>query len=299
MTTPYLPDFQFQGPADNCELDGKALGWLSCTTYAEAMQIDASTLGAKKPTGCEVRDAIVPRDTTGGTSLDQVAGAAYRGWGVSVDVRTGRNYATPTEAILAIDRGATGVVQISTGPTLGTPFASTRTPISHAVIAVDIRGYGSTAPDEVRVGDPANRRRAFEWWPWGLLTRAAAALQIYGEDDSRILGAGRMYVGIGPDKEPHYHRGAERGYLAQTGYPRRMIVTSPTRERRINVRSGPGTAFPVVDSLPRGTVVRVHGYVNGELFRGGTTPAGSDDWLTLDHAGTLYVHRSGLREATS
>ena len=76
----YLPTFQAQNPA----ISGYSLGWSSCTAFSTAMQIDAATAGAKRPTGAEVRQQT--GDTTGGLNLGQVD-AASQHWGVDLDVR--------------------------------------------------------------------------------------------------------------------------------------------------------------------------------------------------------------------
>lgn len=74
----YLPRFQAQLNAAD------PYGGLSCTAYSTAMQIDAATLGAKTPTGQQVRAQT--GDYSGGLNLAE-ADAAAQHWGVDLDVR--------------------------------------------------------------------------------------------------------------------------------------------------------------------------------------------------------------------
>ena len=68
------PAFQHQGPDANCVIDGQKLGWLSCTAYAMAMLIDASTGGARRPKGCRVRRLVAPENVIGGRGNDTILG---------------------------------------------------------------------------------------------------------------------------------------------------------------------------------------------------------------------------------
>lgn len=76
----YLPTFQAQNPA----ISGYSLGWSSCTAYSAAMAGDFDTLGAKRPTGKQVR--VLTGDTTGGLNLSQVDEALLKGW--AIDLQT-------------------------------------------------------------------------------------------------------------------------------------------------------------------------------------------------------------------
>ena len=75
MTNAARPVFQHQGPATNCVIGGRKLGWSSCTAYAMAMGIDSATGGAHRPTGCKIRDLTDDTDDHG-TNLRQVAEVA-------------------------------------------------------------------------------------------------------------------------------------------------------------------------------------------------------------------------------
>jgi len=71
----HLPRFQAQNPA----ISGYRYGWVSCTAFATAMVIDATTGGVKTPTGGKVRsltDEPVPDRKSPGLSLAQVDEAA-------------------------------------------------------------------------------------------------------------------------------------------------------------------------------------------------------------------------------
>src|SRR6266576_2147551 len=94
MTNAARPVFQHQGPATNCVIGGRRLGWSSCTAYAMAMGIDSATAGAHRPTGCKIRDLTDDTDDHG-TNLRQVADVAEAHYGVRVSLRTGPNATTP------------------------------------------------------------------------------------------------------------------------------------------------------------------------------------------------------------
>lgn len=205
----YRPAFQPQLPASRCIINGKPLGGLSCSAYGMAMQIDRSTLGKERPSGCEVRRRT--GDTTGGLTLPQVAGAALS-YGVNISVRTGSNVGRPTLAAAVLRGEGSLTVQIGTKPLLSTPQRATATAINHLVFVNEGRGWNDNGtPDEVLVYDPAadGRDRPYHvdegpsWWPWSLLLSAAAALEPWGEGDPRgRLGFGKLYMGIGPSTQP-------------------------------------------------------------------------------------------------
>ena len=298
MTQPMVPVHQFQGPATNCVIRGKALGWLSCTAYSMAMLIDRATLGEKRPTGCDVR--YDTGDTTGGLTLPQVAAVAEREYGVDIEVRVGSNVASTEYVARRLREGHPVLVQGNAGAMLGTPFRSTAGFVNHAVLANHGEGWGWQnglyVPARVYVGDPAaggqraswgTAPKGFQWWPWSLLVKFAALLRPWGDGDSRVLGSNRWYCGIGPDTEPHAHL-AFRG-IETNPMPERFISTAPTG-RRVNVRSGPGTQHPVVFTIPSRHEVLAYQYTPS-----GQELAGSRRWFG-DHSGTLWVHSSHLRK---
>jgi hypothetical protein len=296
MTQPMVPVHQFQGPATNCVIRGKALGWLSCTAYSMAMLIDRATLGAKRPSGCDVRWHT--GDIDGGLRLSQVAAVAEREYGVDIEVRVGSNVCSPTYAAGKLRDGHPVLLQGDAIAMVDTRFRTTAGSVNHAVLLNDGRGWhlsgGVWVPSEVRVGDPAaggqrsswgTAPKGFQWWPWALVLEFAAKLRPSG--DSRILGPGRWYAGIGPDTEPHAHL-AFRG-IETTPMPERFLATAPTG-RRVNVRSGPSTQHPVVF-----TIASRHEVLAFQYTPSGEELNGSRRWFG-DHSGTLWVHDSGLRK---
>ncbi len=103
MTELPRPVFQRQGPAANCKISGKELGWESCTAYSMAMGIDAFTGGRHRPSGCKIREAT--GDTVGGLTLRQVADAAQSRYGIRVAVRSGGTTIAPEKAARLIRAG--------------------------------------------------------------------------------------------------------------------------------------------------------------------------------------------------
>lgn len=290
MPVPQRPErFEAQNPA----ISGCKLGWLSCTCFACSMGVNKSTLGKKDPTGCAVRTAT--GDTSGGTSLPQVAKVAKDKYGVVMDVRTGINYATPYQLAQALKAGRACEVQGNSSALLNTIFRSTGTGVNHAVLANDARGWQGDYPEEVLVYDSAadGRRAGWgtaakgpDWWPWNILLRFAAALKPWGDRDPRILGPGKVYVGIFPDTEPHYH--ATFGGVKTTPWPDLMTIDPPGAAQLQNVRRGPSTAHPIAKTLKVGTPFTAWQKAKGQLL------AGSDVWYG-DHDGVLWVHSSGVR----
>jgi hypothetical protein len=290
-----VPAHQFQGPATNCIIRGKALGWLSCTAYSMAMLIDRATLGEKRPSGCDVR--FNTGDTTGGLTLPQVAGVAEREYGVDIEVRVGSQVASPAYAASKLRNGHPVLLQGNAGAMLGTSQRSTAGFVNHAILLNHGRGWKADGtPSEVLVFDPAaggqpaswgRAPKGPQWWPWSLVLKFAALLRPWGDHDPRVLGSGRWYCGIGPDTEPHVHlkfRGIETNPL-----PERFIATAPSG-RRVNVRSGPSTSFPVQFTIPPGRLALVWQYTPS-----GQHLAGSSRWFG-DHDGKWWVHDSGLRK---
>lgn len=113
----YLPVFAPQNPA----LNGYALGWLSCTAYSAQMAADFDTLGAKRPTGEQIRR--LTGDTTGGLTLAQVDAALLEGW----DVNLNTIYRLPwADFAKAIDAGKGAILQGSYAPIADSKFDAGR-----------------------------------------------------------------------------------------------------------------------------------------------------------------------------
>lgn len=288
MSEPSRPRFQPQGPASNCVIDGKALGWLSCSAYGMAMGIDRSTLGAKRPSGCEVRRRT--GDTVGGLTLPQVAAVAAQ-YGVTVELHVGSNVCSPAYAARKCRAGRGFGLQGNTGPLVRTRFKSTGGAVNHFVWVNEVRGGTADVPSEALVYDPAGDGRrsdidqAPSWWPWGLVLDFAAALHPWGEDDHRVLGRGKFYAGILPDTEPHVH--LHYGGKRTSPFPDRTTAYAPSG-RRVNVRAAPTTTARIVDYLTIGERFTAYQKTSGQLL------AGSRVWYG-NHNGAGWVHESGLR----
>lgn len=245
MPTAYRPVFQTQLPDCRCRIGGKCLGGLSCSAYGMAMQIDRSTLGARRPTGCAVRAGT--GDTTGGLTLRQVADVASDDYGVRILRFVSTDATKPRVVADALRAGRSVTAQIGTRPLLGTSFRSTAGAINHLVLVNEGRDWGEDGyPEEVLVFDPAadGRDRDYHvdqgpsWWPWDLFLRACAALQPWGEDDPRTTGPGRIWCGIGPDTEPHVI--LRYGGVKTKPFPDRMRAIDPPGKRKtVSVRSRP------------------------------------------------------------
>ena len=200
------PRMQHQGPDWRCKINGKMLGWVSCTAYSMAMGIDASTLGAKKPTGCEVRKHT--NDLVKGLTLSQVAAVAAETYGVTVKVRTGKHTIAPDKAWEQASLGRGFVLQGNCDALINTKFRSTKGAVNHAVWVNRVRGGTPGHPKEARVFDPAADGRHApwgtadkgpSWWPWETVVAFAANLR---NDSGQKLGSGRMYAGFVPKPAP-------------------------------------------------------------------------------------------------
>lgn len=278
----YRPAFQPQLPDSRCNIGGLWLGAESCTSYAMAMLIDRSTLGAKHPSGCAVREAT--GDRVGGTTLPQNATAA-KGWGVSVSVYTGSNVVKPAYAARRIRAGAGAVLQGNTGALIHTSFRSTQGPVNHAIYVNEVRGGTLDEPAEALVYDPCadGRDRTYHvdqgpsWWPWWLVKSFAAALEPNG-DGTIPLGSGKFYIGFGPDTDlmVRLHSGARKA--------------SPLPDRTRARRDG-----TVVHSRPGTTGYRVGTLDQGELFVGYQYwQASNGSWWVGNQTNDRWVLRSRL-----
>lgn len=294
---PFHPTVQHQGPACHCVIDGKCLGWLSCTCYGVAMGIDQWTLGAQRPSGCAIRRMIVPRDTTGGTTLPQAAGSAAQ-LGVHIDTRVGNNVASTGYIAGQLRLFRPINVQGDAGALVGTAFASTRGRVNHDVHVAYGSGWhknsnGILVPSKVLVYDPAANGSiagdAPDWWPWDLLVKFAGMLRpAYPNATYELRDAvpHSMYAGLFPlPKVPLRYTGT-----VKRATPRYYSVTPPGGgSRRINIRSGPSTKYAIVRTLAAGdTFVAFQTNPQGQLLAGSRSWEGSQD-------GKLWAHVSGLR----
>lgn len=288
------PRFQQQGPASRCKIDGQSLGWVSCTAYAMAMGIDRATLGAQRPSGCEVRRFT--KDTVEGLFLRQVADVAQEAFGVRVKVRTGPRVCTPAVAARQARLGRGFVLQGNTRPLLTTKFKSNETPANHAVWVNEVRGGTDEVPDEAFVFDPAADHRRHDisqgpaWWPWETVLAFAAALALSGGEHPRTLGANRMYAGFVPRTKTEL--AFKFGGAKTTPFPDRVRADAP-KGHRVNVRRRPDRlqSVDIVDRLHDGEL-----FVAFQRTEAGARPPGSRSRIWYgNREGTEWIHESGLR----
>ncbi len=190
----YRPKFQREGPAGACVLDGQQLGWKICTSLSFAMGIERATRGAVLLTGCMVRDEILPRDVTGGTTIEQNARVADL-HGVHVGTHTGSGVASPRLVGLSLQSGRGVSLAGNTLPT-------GRGNVNHNIWLNECVGGQVGIPAQVYVYDPWSAGP--KWWSWSQVFAFARALHPYGEGDPRTLqnmGISGVYCGIFPDTE--------------------------------------------------------------------------------------------------
>lgn len=200
---------QDQGPADRCVIDGKALGWLSCTAYSAAMVLDAATCGRVQISGCTVRKRT--GDTVGGLMLSQVE-PVIEAYGISVRRKTGSDYADAAYIADRLRKGHPAIFQGNAGVLIDTIYQSTAGWVNHAVAAPGKTQNwrivnGLYRPDHVLIHDPAaDGRLDFadgpQWWTWATLMRFTGALRPWGDSDSRVLGYGRAYAAFLTPEQP-------------------------------------------------------------------------------------------------
>lgn len=212
------PLHQDQGPADRCVIDGKNLGWLSCTAYAAAMALDAATCGRIRVTGCTIRWKT--GDTTGGLMLSQVE-KVIEGYGIPVRRKTGSDYADAKYLANRLAVHHPSILQGNAGALIDTIHQSTAGYVNHAVaLSGEAQQWrtvnGLYRPDYVLVDDPAaDGRLDFaqgpQWWPWGTVLRFAGALRPWGDADGRTLGYGRAWAAFLVPSKPEFLVRVEAG----------------------------------------------------------------------------------------
>ncbi len=291
---PVRPAFQHQGPANNCVIAGKKLGWKSCTAYAMAMLIDVATHGEHRPKGARIRKLVDPRDAEGGLTLRQVADVAEEHFGVRVAVRTGANTIPTAVAVKRIRRGRGFLLQ-------GNNEGFGRSAVNHAIWVNEVRGGTPDEPREALVYDP--QRQKPKWIPWTKVLRFGATLRLDAAG-TRRLGEGRLYAGFPPkpmtpaeekDLPAPIDDGGVRlrfGARRTTTFPDRTRANPPPG-RRVIVRRRP-------DRMRKRDIVDTLGpnepFVAYQVTTEGKKPPGSESrvWYGNKH-GTEWVHESGLR----
>jgi hypothetical protein len=299
MTAAVRPVFQKQGPASNCVISHRKLGWKSCTAYAMAMGIDSATAGRRRPTGCKIR--TLTGDLSEGITLSQVAAVAEATFHVRMTVRTGRQATSPKFAARAANGGCGFVLQGNTGALPARLRAGGATPCNHAVWVNEVRGGTIDVPDEALVYDPAAdaRRPGIDkgptWWTWESVIAFAGALEL--DTAGRRLGRGRMYAGFTPRRPAQAPVAVVDGPTFQFGAVKTnpfpdQVRARPPAGRRVNVRSRPDRLLPedIVDRLPDGA-----GFIAFQFLTTGAKPAGSNSGTWYGNRdGTEWVHESGL-----
>jgi hypothetical protein len=271
------------------QLDGSRYASLNCTCAAAAMALDRATIGQKRTTAAQIR--AYTGDTSGGTNLAQVTNVLRARYGVDMLVRYGAPIATFDEHLYD-GRGA--ILQGASSATRGTRFQASETfGGNHAWYVSEGRGWrltnGVHVPTDYLVFDPlADGRRAGIaespfWLPREYLLTFARRLVVSG---STQLGFGKVYAAFTRDTEPHFH--AAHGATRTSPFPDRTRGTAPTG-KRVNVRSGPSTTYPIVDYLSTGDLFLAY-----QRTDTGQSLSGSRRWYG-DHDGRRWVHRSGLK----
>jgi hypothetical protein len=271
------------------QLDGSKYAGLNCNCAAAAMALDRHTIGKERTTGARVRQ--LTGDTTGGTRLQQVHDALKKGWGVDLPVKT------PTSLTFLedeIEDGRGAVVQGRSSATRGTKYQGSETfNGNHSWYLSEGRGWrlvsGHWQATDYLVYDPlADGRRpgiakSPFWLPRRYLLTVLARLDLDGR--GHLLGPGKAYAMFTRDTEPHAH--FTHGGRATSPFPDRTRG-KVAGGRRVNVRSGPATSYPIVDYLANHEL-----YVAYQRTDTGQSLAGSRRWYG-DHDGNRWVHKSGL-----
>lgn len=276
MGIPARPVVMHQHADGPCRIDGEDFGWRNCTPNAFAEGINRSTLGVERPSACDIRR--LTGDTKGGTTLAQCAYVARTHYGVTFEVHSGSNLATPVSVAKRLKAGAGFVLQGNAGALLGSKFQSTNGPVNHAVWGNEGRDYDGDIPAEVLVYDgAADHRRpniadSPDWWPWPLVLKFAASLEPAGDGTAK-LGPNRWYCAIGPDTEPHYH--PKWGGTRSKPFPDRVRA----KGTGVEVHEIPSKTAKVVQTLKAGELWFAYQYAGA--------------WLG-DHDGTAWVLRSEM-----
>lgn len=275
MTVPAHPVFVKQ-------LDGSRYAGLNCTCAAGAMALDRHTLGTDRTSGARVRS--LTGDTSGGTTLPQVAAAIRSGWNVSLEVRLGISWAG-FDAALRAGKGA--ILQGSSAATKGTKWQASETFAgNHAWFVNEGRGWaernGVWSPAEYKVYDPLadGRRPAIAkspmWIPAATVRKFAALLEV---TPGNRLGTGRAYAAFTRDTEPHAH--FRYGGTRTNPFPDRTRVTVSSGY----MRSAPMLAAKYqIRPLRAGDLFIAYQITTrGEAWRGSRTWYGN-------HDGTQWIH---------
>ena len=279
--------FQQQGPACNCVIDGKCLGWLSCSAYGCAHLVDRATAGRKSPSGCSIRRGT--GDTMGGLTINQVAYVAETVHGVHIDARVGSNVVSPAYLARQLRAGRPVIAQGDAIAFKGTHVQSTAGAVAHLVMFNHVRGGTLDNPSEVLMYDSAadgdrhgwgTADQGPTWISWTLARKFMAALRPSGPGTD-VIGPKWCYAGIGPDTEPHVR--LITGAIRSTPFPDRARAKADGTK----IHSRPTIDSPTLYRIDEGRLVRGYQIAHGDAFRGST------EWLGND-AGDEWVHSKRL-----
>lgn len=264
------PDLAYR-PDQVDQLDGSVRAGLNCNCAACADAIDRSTLGHRQTNAAVVRR--LTGDTSGGTTLEQVARVAEEHFGVHLDVEKGLGFAS-FEARIASGQGA--ILQGDCSATIGTEwqesetFSGNHSWFVNDVVDGEFLVYFPLG-DARRPGITDSPRRV----PRAIVRRFAALLDVSDPAEPyRPLGDGKVFAAFTRDTEPHVHLRA--GARRTRPFPDRTRAA----ELRVRVRSEPGRGNPVVDWLEK-----------GDLF---VAFQQTDHWVG-NHTGTRWVPKRALR----
>jgi hypothetical protein len=291
------PAFQHQGPDSNCVIDGVKLGWVSCTSYAMAMLIDASTDGEERPKGCRVRRLVAPQNVIGGLTLGQVAEVAEDRYGVPIQRRTGGRVIPIERLARRVSRGWGFLLQGNNTGFVGKGSAN------HAIYVHQVRGGTPAEPKEALVYD--SQRFHEVWIPWHRVVSFGEALRP-DEAVPITIAPGRLWAGFGPrpmggddpdEEEQEEGEGMDDEVQLAFGATRLdrpdRLRADPPPGRRINVRDNPRRlgADHVVRTLRAGDP-----FLAFQKVTDGAVPPGAMRGVWFgNRRGTLWVHRSGVR----
>jgi hypothetical protein len=181
------PIFQAQNPA----ISGYALGWSSCTAFAGAMAASFDRQVSKLCTGGQVRQQT--GDTTGGTTLAQLALALRTRWTVDLDTRYRLSWA---DFAAKINAGCAAILQGGYGPIADSRFDAGRGFRGNHAIAVIPGWIGMDPLADGRYGTTYAYKG--EAYPQSLLKAFAGKLDVTGTGS--LLGSGLVYAAFTRDR---------------------------------------------------------------------------------------------------
>lgn len=186
---------------------GGLTGPYDCTAHSASDLVDASTCGAKDPSGRTIRlqsSEPIPDPKSPGLNLSQVAQVAGEKYGVYTEVFTGARALTWEEYERRRKGGQPSIVQLSYAPIEATKYDA---------FGSAFRGGHAINETHLATHDPgADGRRAGIWkddgtvYPRDLIKKAAGELVIGRRTDGspRTVGIGKVWCAFGRDVVPSY-----------------------------------------------------------------------------------------------